>query len=444
MSTDGSARDVLRIEPLVGPPDTTVRVPGSKSLTNRVLVCAALADGESVIERALLADDTEAMSECLRRLGAGVRSDRSRGQVDVTGCGGRWSAGPLELDARQSGTTARFLLPTLMLGPGPYHLDGHPSLRKRPMGDLISAVRTLGLDVREEQSVGHLPLVAERRSSSAAHERRRVTVRGDITSQYLTALMLAGPCLEAGIDIEIEGEVVSSPYVHMTAGVMESFGAQATIAGRGPVGMRIDIGPSGYRPTTYEVEPDASSASYFLAAAGITGGRVRVEGLGLDSLQGDVSFLDVLASMGAAIERGDGFVEVRGRGRLRGVDVDLRDMPDMATTLAAIAVFADAPTRVRGVQVIHGHETDRIDAMATELGRAGIEVDQHEDGWTVHPGAPRPCRFRTYDDHRMAMSLSLLGLVATGIEIEDPGCVDKTFPDFFGVLDELRRPGSGP
>ena len=394
--------DPLPIAPLERPPDATVVVPGSKSLTNRALVCAALAAGESTITGALEADDTEAMRECLAVLG----EDGST------------------LRARASGTTARFLLPVLAARDGAHVLDGDRSLRARPQGALLDAVRSLGATVDELGAPGCLPV----RISGGPVAGGRVEVAGDITSQFLSGLLLAGPCFARGVDVVPTTELVSAPYVDMTAAVMRAFGASVE-------GLRAD--PGGYRATSFAIEPDASAASYFFAAAAFTGGRITVDGLGRGSLQGDLRFVDVLARMGAHVDRLDGATTVIG-GELRGVDVDLRDMPDMAQTLAAVAVFADGPTTVRGIGFIRGHETDRIKAVVTELRRCGIEAHETEDGFTVVPGTPQPATIQTYKDHRMAMSFALLGLRAAGIAIADPGCVAKTFPRFFETLDLLR------
>jgi len=424
--------DPLPIEPIDHALDAAVRVPGSKSLTNRALVCAALAAGTSWITGALDADDTEAMISCLRHLGADVDVDAEVGTVEVVGTGGELREGPLDLDVRLSGTTARFVLPVLGIGPGPYRLDGAASLRARPMGHGIAALRQLGVEVEHRGEPGHLPVLVH--GHVAGDE---VEVDGSISSQFVSGLLLAAPCYRGGLSVRVGQTLVSAPYVAMTIAVMEAFGASVeSVDG----GHRVEA--SGYRPVTpYAVEPDASSASYPLAAAAVCGGRVRVDGLGAGSQQGDLAFLDVLEQMGVAVERADDHVEVRSDGALHGVDVDLGDLPDMAPTVAAVAVFADAPTTVRGVGIIRHHETDRIAAIVTELGRCGIAVDEREDGFTVHPGAPTGATVLTYDDHRMAMSLALLGLRAPGIRVADPACVAKTYPGYWGMLDQLRQVG---
>jgi 3-phosphoshikimate 1-carboxyvinyltransferase len=417
------------VRPLPGPPRATVRVPGSKSSSNRALVTAALAGGRSEIDGLLAADDTAAMIDCLRHLGVTIEPQGDLTVVD--GTGGHLPTGEVTLDARLSGTVSRFLLPVLALGAGRYRMDGQPPLRRRPMGPLVDALRGLGADVTEAGEPGCLPLVVS--GGSALGD--RVEVLGDVSSQFVSALMLVGACLPHGLQVVVTSPIVSAPFLDMTAGVMAAFGATCV---RTDDGFAID--GTGYQPSRFSVEPDASSASYLFAAAAITGGRVRVDGLARDSTQGDIRFVDVLARMGADVEWGTGHTTVSGGRALRGIDVDLGDLPDMATTLAAVAVFADRPTTVRNVAIIRGHETDRINAVVTELHRCGIEAHEHDDGFTVVPGRPHRAVIQTYDDHRIAMSFALLGLVpgGDGIDIADPECVAKTFPDYFTVLDQLR------
>jgi 3-phosphoshikimate 1-carboxyvinyltransferase len=414
-----------RIEPLDAPPDADIDLPGSKSITNRALVAAALADGRSRLEGVLFADDTEAMLDSLTRLGVGLAIDRAAAAVTVDGCGGRLPVGPLTVDARLSGTTSRFLLPLLALGAGPYVLDGGAPLRRRPMGPSIEAVRRLGATVDDGADRGHLPVTVAGPAAGGT-----VALSGDVSSQFLSGLLLAGPRFEHGVSVELTTGLVSRPYVAMTAGVMRAFGA--TVTGE------WSVAPTGYRAATYAIEPDASAATYFLAAAAICGGRVRVAGLHRNALQGDVAFADVLGRMGADVRWADDAVEVRGTGALHGIDVDLGDLSDTAQTLAAVAVFADSPTRVTGIGFIRGKETDRIAAVVHELRRCGVEASEEPDGFVLHPGTPHPAVVQTYDDHRMAMSFALLGLRVPGIEIADPGCVAKTFPGYWDALEGLR------
>ncbi|MGH9187531.1 MAG: 3-phosphoshikimate 1-carboxyvinyltransferase [Acidimicrobiales bacterium] len=417
--------DPLPIEPLRAPPDTSVTVPGSKSITNRALVCAALAGGDSELSGALFADDTRVMIESLRRLGFDLTADEGGAALAVHGSGGAVRATSANLDAGLSGTTARFVAPLAALGSGRYRIDGAPPLRARPVADLVTALRSLGATVTEEGDPGRLPLVV-----SGPLRGGRARLAGDVTSQFVSALLLAGPAMTGGLRVELTTPLVSQPYVAMTAAVMAAFGASVD-------GLSV---PSGrYHGRRYAIEPDASAASYFLAAAAICGGRVRIEGLGHRSLQGDARFVDLLERMGAAVERADSALTVTGTGVVHGIEADLRDMPDMAQTLAVVAVFADAPTRVSGVGFIRGHETDRIAAVVAELRRCGIDARDEPDGFVVQPGQPRAAVIQTYDDHRMAMSFALLGLRVPGIAISDPGCVAKTFPGYWDALAGLRR-----
>jgi 3-phosphoshikimate 1-carboxyvinyltransferase len=415
-----------------------VRPPGSKSLTNRALVCAALADGSTLLDGALFADDTEAMLSCLHELGVRVRPDRSARTVAVAGADGVPPSEGALLDARLSGTTSRFVLPVAALGRGTYVIDGAAPLRARPMGDLFEALGELGATAEPLGEPGHLPV----RLESAGLRGGSVQVRGDVSSQFLSGLLLSAPCMRTGLRVEVTTELVSVPYVEMTLAVMAAFGArhrsEVDEAGR----RTITVEPGGYRGVErYLVEPDASAASYFFAAAAICGGTVRIDGLGTASLQGDVGFVDVLERMGVGVQRGADHLVVTGGSPLRGVEVDLADLSDTAQTLAVVAPFASSPTTITGIGFIRGKETDRIAAVVAELRRCGIDAEELPDGLRVHPGAPAPATVQTYDDHRMAMSFALLGLRAPGITIADPGCVAKTFPGYWDALAELRAGG---
>lgn len=428
------ADDELAVIPIHHPIDATVTVPGSKSLTNRALVCAALAAGESTINNVLEADDTAAMVDALRALGISVEQSASTGlagpSLRVVGCAGRLSADVAFVDARLSGTTSRFVLPLAALSPGTTRVDGGLPLRARPMAPSIDALRALGVTVTDAGAPGHLPVDV---SGGPAHG-GEVAVAGDASSQFLSGLLLAGPAMAAGVTLQVTGELVSLPYVEMTAAVMEAFGAR--LATPTPHTWRVE--PQGYQAITYEVEPDASTASYVFAAAAITGGSATVAGLGSRSLQGDIGFVDVLEQMGARVERSRFHTTVTGTGTLRGVQVDMGNISDTAQTLAAVAAFAEGPTQVTGIGFIRRKETDRIAAVVTELRRAGIHATEDDDGFTVVPGPIVPATVATYHDHRMAMAFALLGLRAEGIRIADPGCVAKTFPGYWQMLDDLR------
>jgi 3-phosphoshikimate 1-carboxyvinyltransferase len=420
--------DPLPIQAVDVPFDATVTLPGSKSITNRALVCAALADGTSLLTGVLHADDTVAMVEALRALGVDVTGT---GNGELTVVGTRHHR-PARVDARQSGTTARFVLPLLALGEGPSTLDGDPQLRDRPMGPTFDALRAAGVRVEEQGGEGRLPVrIAGPMWSSA------LAVPGDVSSQFLSGLLLSGPATPDGLELTITTELVSRPYVEMTVAVMEAFGASAY---HDVVGDRETwhVAPEPYRATSYAIEPDASAASYAWAAALVTGGRITVPGLHRGCLQGDVEFADVLEQMGADVTWHDDAVTVAAGGRLYGIDVDMAHISDTVPTLAVLAALAEGPTTIRGVGFIREKETDRIAAPVTELARCGIAATATDDGMVIHPGPIRPATFDTYRDHRMAMSLALLGLTNEGIAVRDPGCVSKTFPGYWGLLEDLR------
>ena len=413
------------VEPLTRRPDATVDLPGSKSITNRALLTAAMASGTSTLTGALVADDTEAMIGAVQALGATV--DRE-GVWRVSGTGGVAPSGTVSIDARQAGTVARFVPPVAAAIGASVRVDADRQLRARPMGPLLDALRTLGAAVQEEGSAEHLPVVVK-----GPLKRRSAELPGDASSQFVSGLLLGGPLMAGGLEVRLTTDLISRPYAAMTAAVMQAFGAHADIGDRV---CRVFGG--GYQSAVYVVEPDASAASYFLAAAAITGGRVRVEGLGRRSIQGDVAFTDVLARMGASVTVLDEVTEVTG-GDLHGVEVDLRDLSDTAPTLAVIAALADSPTRVRGIGFVRTKESDRIGAVVEELRKCGVDATEESDGFLVRPGTVHGAVIDPHDDHRLAMAFALLGLRVPGIEITNPGCVAKTFPGYFDVLESLRR-----
>jgi 3-phosphoshikimate 1-carboxyvinyltransferase len=425
--------DTFEIRP-GGPLRGTIRPPGSKSITNRALVCAALAEGQSLLSGVLDSDDTRAMIEALPRLGIGVEHDRENATVQVVGCGGRLPATKADLFVGNSGTTIRFLTAMLSLGQGTYRLDGTPRMRERPIGDLLDALRELGGDAIAEQANGCPPVIVRGRGLAGG----RATVAGDISSQFLSGLLMAAPYAAAAVELAVEGPLVSRPYVEMTRAVMRSFGV--TIAVERPCRFVI-AAPQHYHARRYAIEPDASAASYFFAAAAITGGEVTVEGLSRDSLQGDVAFCDCLERMGCQVQYEADQITVVG-GPLRGIDVDMNAISDTVQTLAAVALFAEGPTTIRGVAHIRHKETDRIHALAVELRKLGAEVEERDDGLEITPGPLAGAEIDTYDDHRMAMSLALVGLRVPGVVIRDPGCTAKTYPNFFRDLATLARQGS--
>ena len=431
---------IYQVLPAHGALDAIVHVPGSKSIANRALVCATLADGMSVLRNVPGGDDTSAMSECVAWLGAGVSPDpHDPTIVSVYGTSGVLRPGPMTLHTRLAGTTSRFVTALCALGTGHYEIDGLPPLRERPMAPLHDALSALGATVEPGDRPGHLPVVVHgigvaARTSGVRRSLTRVSVRGDSSSQYLTALMMIGPYLPGGLRIDLTTKLVSRPYVAITAAVMARFGVS---------GVTIDddavVVPRGhYRAQDYVIEPDASSASYPLAAAAICGGKVKVAELGPDALQGDAAFADVLASMGCAVERDASGTTVGRPHDLAGIAIDMADNSDLVPSLAAIAPFATSPTEIRGVGFIRAKESDRIGMLARELRKCGITVIELDDGLRIEPGFSHGAALETYHDHRLAMAFGVMGLGLAGVRVHDPDVVSKSWPDFWTVLEGLR------
>ena len=420
----------LDIHPLVRPPEATVTVPGSKSITNRAVLLAALADGRSELSGALFSEDTRYMIEALRALGVGVETDEAAARIAVDGCGGRWPATQADLFVGNAGTAMRFLAAALCLGRGRYRIDGTARMRERPIQELVDSLRQLGVKITCEGR-GTPPVVIEARGLPGGI----AELSAERSSQFLSALMLVAPYAERALTIRLRGTVIAQPYVDLTHEMMRQWGVELVRDGYRE--FRVESGQR-YRPARYAIEPDASSAHYFWAAAALTRGRVRVEGLTLDSLQGDVRFAPLLGEMGAGVSAEGNAMTVIGD-RLAGIDVDLNAMSDTVPTLAAIAPFASSPVHIRNVAHLRWQESDRLRAVATELTRLGVRVEERDDGLSVWPSPITPAAVHTYDDHRIAMAFALIGLKVPGIRIEDPGCVAKTFPDYFARLEELRR-----
>ncbi|MFE7759585.1 3-phosphoshikimate 1-carboxyvinyltransferase [Streptomyces sp. NPDC057429] len=398
---------------------TVIHIPGSKSVTARALFLAAAADGTTTLLRPLHSDDTEGFAEGLTRLGYGVTRGPDRWHIE-----GRPS-GPAVTDAevqcRDGATTARFL-PTLVsaAATGTYRFDASAQMRRRPLAPLTEALRTLGVGLRHEGAEGHHPL----RIEASGVRGGELTLDAGESSQYLTALLMLGPLTAEGLRIDVT-ELVSAPYIEITLSMMRSFGAEAVRDGN-----TFTVPPGGYRATTYAVEPDASTASYFFAAAALTGREVTVPGLGADALQGDLRFTDVLRRMGAEVRTTADATTVRSTGALRGLTVNMRDISDTMPTLAAIAPYATSPVRIEDVANTRVKECDRLEACAENLRRMGITVHTGPDWIEIHPGAPRPVEIATHGDHRIVMSFAVAGLRAPGMTYDDPGCVRKTFPGF--------------
>jgi 3-phosphoshikimate 1-carboxyvinyltransferase len=419
-----------------------VRLPGSKSISNRVLLLAALAQGATLIDNLLDSDDTRVMLAALAALG--VTLEHAAAGCTVQGAAGVFTVKQADLFLGNAGTAVRPLTAALAVSGGQYRVHGVARMHERPIGDLVDALRQMGASIAYEANPGYPPLRIE---PAPIAVRGPLRVRGDVSSQFLTALLMSLPLVaQAGTEtvIEVEGELISKPYIDITLRLMARFGVVVERAGwqrfRVPAGAR-------YRaPGRIAVEGDASSASYFLAAGAIGGGPVRVEGVGRASIQGDVQFADALNRMGANVMMGDYWIEVRGAetdsGRLAAIDLDCNLIPDAAMTLAVLALFADGPSTLRNIASWRVKETDRITAMATELRKTGAQVEEGADYLRVTPPAVLTpnAAIDTYDDHRMAMCFSLLSLGGVPVTINDPRCVAKTFPDYFERFATVARP----
>ena len=422
-----------------------IRLPGSKSISNRVLLLAAIASGDTVVHDLLAADDVERMLEALKKLGVDVSGDPSAGQVRVNGCSGTFPVKQADLFLGNAGTAIRPLTAVLALCGGHYRLSGVARMHERPIADLVDGLRELGADIRYAANAGFPPLEIHPGILGAAG---KVRVRGDVSSQFLTALLMALPLLGRQIVIEVVGELISKPYIDITLNLMARFGVEVERSGWSA--FTVPAGSRYRSPGEIHVEGDASGASYFLAAGAIAGGPVRVEGVGRNSIQGDVRFAEALKAMGARIEIGENWIEARapeGAG-LRAFDLDLNAIPDAAMTLAVAALFAGGPSRLRNIGSWRVKETDRIAAMATELRKVGATVEEGADYLVVTPprssSLTRHAVIDTYDDHRMAMCFSLVALGGVPVRINDPQCVAKTFPDYFDRFASLTCYAAAP
>lgn len=403
--------------------DAAVAVPGSKSIANRALVCASLADGTSTLTNLPDGDDTTALLTAMAALDVGVSSDA--GRAVVHGSGPSWPAA--HLHAGLAGTTSRFLTALVALGERPITVDGDPPLRSRPFGPLLDALTQLGVSLEYGERAGHLPITVTGPPSGGT-----VSLRGDVSSQFVSALMMIGPLLPSGLVLELTSPLVSVPYVDLTADVMGWFG----VDGIERTHDRIAIPPGRYSSGDVMVEPDASSASYPLALAAVLGGRVTVEGLGLGALQGDARFADLLGAMGCAVTRTTRTVTVESGGTLRGIDVDMSDISDLVPTVAIVATCASTPTRIRGVGFIRAKESDRLGDLTAELRRLGVDIDETDDGLEIRPstGGWHGGRVDTHHDHRLAMAFGVLGARIGGVDVAEPGVVSKSWPGFWDML----------
>ena len=407
-----------------------IQVPGSKSIANRALICAALANSSSTITNCAPGDDTQAMLEALKILGVATVQDGTTVRVDSQI--NLEDTQPLELQTRLAGTTSRFLTALCALRIGQTTIDGYAPLRKRPMTGLHDALSALGASVKSLDIAGHLPVSVQRGSSWQA----RIAIDSTTSSQFTSALMMIAPYLPNGLEIELRGEVISRGYLDMTVAVMRAFGAQTEIARN-----VIWVSPGVYTGVDFAVEPDASSASYPSAIAAITGSRVTIAGLNRNSLQRDVEFFDVLSRMGCEVrQQPDGISITRDPAQqLRGIAVDMSQISDCVPTLAVIALFADSPTTISGVGFIRAKESDRIGDLALELRKLGAQIDEHADGFTVTPVALHGASLATHEDHRLAMAFAIAKLRIGGIEVQNPEVVSKSWPDYFKVFESFFK-----
>lgn len=420
----------LTIIPRNEPLAARVAVPGSKSHTNRALLVSALAQGVTILRNALFSDDTHYFAYALQTLGLDISLNPNDNSITITGLGGTIPNQQADLKIGNAGTAARFLTAMLTLGQGEYKLDGIKRMRQRPIAHLVTALNNLGAQV--EVPTGCPPVRIHAHGLAGG----KTSIRGDVSSQFLSSLLMVAPYAQKAVEIHVDGPLHSKPYIDLTLGVMEDFGVSVQRDSY----ETFRVQPQQYQALEeYPIESDASAASYFFAAPAICGGWVEVTGLSRAARQGDIAFLDILVEMGCTVTEDTYAIRVTGPERLRGVDVNMSDISDTSMTLAVIAPFAKSPTTIRGITSSRLKETDRIAATCAELRRLGVQVEEHSDGMTIFPAENiRATAIHTYDDHRIAMAFSLIGLRVPGLAIENPSCVAKTFPEFFDVLERLR------
>jgi len=410
--------------------DARVQVPPSKSYTNRALVAAALADGTSTLINPSECDDTRYLVSALEKFGISIRS--SKGSIEITGSGGHPHLPPGEIYLGNAGTAMRFLAAFACLAPGETVLRGDEQMNKRPIGDLMDALRKAG--IRCSSHDGFPPVKIQGGNFSGGI----ININSSVSSQFVSSVLLSAPYAKRTATLHLNGKLSSMPYVDMTLHVMRSFGAR--IDTPGPVTFTVD-NTQHYIGHDFHIEADASSAAYFFAAAAVTGGRVKVTNLSLESLQGDIKFLNILQEMGCTVIKQDEMIELRGAptGRLRAVEVDMNEIPDCVPTLAVLAAFARGTTAIGNVRHLRFKETDRLSALGRELTKIGARVEVGEDDLIIHPDKLRGAEIETYNDHRIAMSFAVAGLKTSGISIKNPSCVSKSFPDFWEVFSKLEH-----
>jgi 3-phosphoshikimate 1-carboxyvinyltransferase len=406
----------------------SVVIPGSKSLTNRALLMGALANGRTTLSGILKSDDSYWCVDSLKKLG--IEIDIRDNDAYIEGKGGKWDSGHLYIGA--AGTIARFLPGALALSSkGTWEIEASESMSKRPVSSLIDALRELGADISYLKTNGYYPISIKGKELVGGH----VNISGKMSSQFISGLLIPSPYAKGPVTVTVEDYIVQHSYVFMTLQLMEKFGANVEYDNNLE---KIVIHPSQYTPQNIELEADASTASYFLALAALTNGKIRIENLTYETKQPDIIMVDILERMGCTVTKGSSYIELEGIAQLKGgFEISMREMSDQTLTLAAIAPFADGPITIKDVEHIRHHESNRISVICESLTKLGIKVEEYKDGLKIYPGNPKPALLHTYDDHRVAMSLALIGSRVEGIRINDPGCVSKTCPHYFGMLENL-------
>lgn len=413
----------------------SITIPGSKSLTNRALIMGALANGESKVSGILKSDDSYWCIDSLKKLG--IKIDIQDDIAYIEGKGGKWDSGSLYIGA--AGTIARFLPGALALsGKGIWEIEASESMSKRPISPLIDALKELGAEIKYLNNKGYYPLSIKGKELAGGE----VSLSGKISSQFISGLLISAPFAKGTITVNIKDYIVQHSYVFLTLQLMEKFGANIEYEQNL---KRIVVHPSPYTPQDIKLEADASTACYFLALAALTNGKVRIDNLTYETKQPDIKMVDVLEQMGCKVTKGSSFIELEGVSQLKGgFEISMREMSDQTLTLAALAPFADGPITIKDVEHIRHHESDRISVICESLTQLGIRVEEFKEGLKVYPGNPKPALLNTHDDHRVAMSLALIGSKVAGIQLNDPGCVSKTCPQYFGLLESLGLNILGP
>ncbi|USK30826.1 3-phosphoshikimate 1-carboxyvinyltransferase [Bacillus sp. CMF21] len=408
--------------------DGSIAIPGSKSLTNRALIISALANGKSKVTGILKSDDSYWCIDALKKLG--INSVVQNETAYIEGRGGKWESGNLYIGA--AGTIARFFPGALAVSSeGTWEIEASESMSKRPISSLINALKELGADIKYMSKEGHYPLLIKGKELVGGE----VSLSGNISSQFISGLLIAAPYFKESITVNIKGYIVQQSYVLLTLQLMEKFGANVQYDNNL---KKVVVYPSKYTPQDIELEADASTACYFLALAAVTNGRIRIDNITYETKQPDIKMVDILEQMGCKVTKGSSFIELEGVAQLKGgFEISMREMSDQTLTLAAIAPFADGPITIKDVEHIRHHESNRISVICESLSKLGIKVKEFEDGLKVYPGNPKPTLLNTHDDHRVAMSLALIGSKVEGIQLNDPGCVSKTCPQYFGLLGSL-------